>query len=70
MNCDKEYKTEKEYITYLLRNALAQVEIFDSTYVTISVHSEEYVDDLSYALALLFYDREDVEIYIKLELVN
>lgn len=70
MNCDKEYKTEREYITYLLKNALAQVEIFNNTHVTISVHSDEYVDDLSYALALLFYDREDVEIYIKLELVN
>ena len=70
MNCDKEYKTEREYIKYLLRKAIAEVEIFNNTHVTISVHSEEYVDDLSYALALVFYDREDVEIYIKLELVN
>lgn len=55
---------------YLLKKALAEVEVFKKTSVTIEIHNEDFLDELSDALAVIFLYREDVEIYIKLAEVH
>jgi|TARA_B110000240_G_C13168535_1_gene312525 hypothetical protein len=67
---DKVFNSDRKYMHYLLKHALAEVEIFKKTSVTIEIHNEDFLDELSDALAVIFLYREDVEIYIKLAEVH
>ena len=70
MNYDKEFKTNEEWIKYVIRQAILQVEIYDKKEVILQLHDEKDMATLAVALDLIFYDRDDIEIYFEIKEVN
>jgi len=67
MNYDKEFKTEEDYIRYLCRGAMTQIEIHGKTMVTISVRDETEMEEVSLRLWTIYEDRDDVDIFFEIK---
>tara|TARA_Y200000002_G_scaffold57882_1_gene43154 strand:- start:3411 stop:3623 length:213 start_codon:yes stop_codon:yes gene_type:complete len=70
MNYDKEFKTYEDYIRYLCRGAITQIEVHGKKMVTISVRDETEMEEVSLRLWTIYEDRDDVDIFFEIKNIH
>lgn len=70
MNYDKEFKTDEDYIRYLCRGAITQIEVHGKTDIIIPVRDEEEMEEISLRLWTIYDNRDDVHIMFELKTIH
>jgi len=67
MNYDEEFKTEEDYIRYVCRSAIEQIDSQKKKIIMIAVRDEFEMEEVSSRLWTVYEDRDDVHIYFELK---
>ena len=70
MNYDKEFETDEDYIKYLCRGAITQIEVYGKTDIIIPVRDEEEMEEISLRLWTIYDNRDDVHIMFELKSIH
>lgn len=67
MNYDKEFKTEEDYIRFVCRSAMTDIDLHNKKLIMIPVRDEFEMEEVSSRLWAMYEDRDDVHIYFELK---